>query len=128
MDEFELKPKFQSSSEVLQSLFEDGKSPLSEQFIRWKLWARWADYVGASLAKECEPVGYYQGTLYIWVSNASSLHNFNFLKDQIQGEINKKLERQFVQKIRFTLDRKAVPTDTEERQGLRQFVLNNKNK
>jgi hypothetical protein len=126
VDEFEIKPKFKSGSEVLQSLFEDGKSPLSEQFIRWKLWARWSDYVGASLAKECEPVGYFQGTLYLWVPNSSSLHNLNFLKEQIQNQINKKLERNFVQKIRLTLDRKEVPTDSDARQGIKEFVLNSK--
>lgn len=128
MDEFETKPQFKTGSEVLQSLFEDGKSPLSEQFIRWKLWAKWADYVGASLAKECEPVGYQRGTLYIWVSNSSSMHNLNFLKDQMMVEINKKLNRTFVKQIRLTLDRKAVPTDGDERRDLRDFVLQNKNK
>ncbi len=128
MDDFEIKPKFKTGSEVLQSLFEDGKSPLSEQFLRWKLWARWADYVGASLAKECEPVGYQRGTLYIWVANSSSMHNLNFLKDQIQNEINKKLNRSFVERIRLTLDRKEVPTNSDERKDLRDFVLQNKNK
>ena len=124
----EFKPKFKSGSDVLQSLFEDGKSPLSEQFIRWKLWARWSDYVGASLAQECEPVGYQRGTLYIWVPNSSALHNLNFLKDQIKIEINKKLKHHFVENIRFTLDRKAVPADSEQKQDLKDFVLKNKKK
>jgi hypothetical protein len=128
VDDFEIKPKFKTGSEVLQSLFEDGKSPLSEQFLRWKLWAKWADYVGASLAKECEPVGYQRGTLYIWVSNSSSMHNLNFLKDQIQNEINKKLGRSYVERIRLTLDRKEVPTNADERKDLQNFVLQNKNK
>jgi hypothetical protein len=126
MDDFELKPQFKSGSEVLQKLFEDGKSPLSEQFLRWKIWARWPDYVGVSLAKECEPVGYFRGTLYLWVRSSSSMHNLNFLKDQIQAEINKKLERTFVQKIRLTLDRKEVPTDAQEQKDLRNYVLQNK--
>ncbi len=123
MNDFEFKPKFKSGSEVLQSLFEDGKSPLSEQFIRWKLWARWPEFVGASLAKECEPVGYVRGVLYLWVSNSSTMHNLVFIKDQIQAEINKKLHRNFVKKIRLTLDRKEVPTDAESQENLKNFVL-----
>ena len=122
-DEYEFKPKFKSGSEVLQSLFENGKSPLSEQFLRWKIWARWSDYVGASLAKECEPVGYFQGTLYLWVVSSSSMHNLNFLKEQIQAEINKKIGRIFVKKIRLTLDRKEVPTNFQQQEDLRSFVL-----
>ena len=122
-DEFEPKPKFKSGSEVLQSLFEDGKSPLSEQFIRWKIWAQWPDYVGASLAKECEPVGYFQGTLLLWVVSSSSMHNLNFLKEQIQNQINHKIGREFVKKIRLTLDRKEVPTDHKQQENLRDFVL-----
>ncbi len=122
-DEYEFKPKFKSGSEVLQSLFENGKSPLSEQFIRWKIWARWSDYVGASLAKECEPVGYNQGTLFLWVTSSSSMHNLNFLKEQIQSQINQKIGREFVKKIKLTLDRKEVPSQFQEQENLRSYVL-----
>ena len=127
-DDYELKPKFKSGSEVLQSLFENGKSPLSEQFIRWKIWARWPDYVGASLAKECEPVGYFQGTMTLWVASSSSMHNLIFLKDQIQAEINKKIGREFVKKIFLTLDRKEVPTNFHQQENLRNFVLQSRPK
>ena len=122
-EEFDIKPQFKTGSEVLQALFENGKSPLSDQFLRWKLWARWADYVGASLAKECEPVGYFRGTLYLWVQNSSSMHHLNFLKEQIQTEINKKLRRKFVDKIRLTLDRKEVPQEAHEQKVIRDYVL-----
>lgn len=122
MDEFEFKPQFKTGSEVLQSLFEDGKSPLSEQFLRWKLWARWSEYVGASLSKECEPVGYFRGTLYLWVQNSSTLHHLNFLKEQIKFEINKRLGRAFVENIRLTLDRKAVPTEGPQQDELKRVV------
>ena len=103
------KPKFSVGSEVLQSLFENGKSPLSEQFMRWKLWAQWADVVGPTVAQNAEPVGYLRGTLYLWVRNSSWMQQMVFMKDPIQNTINKKLGRRFVRNIRFTLDRRDVP-------------------
>lgn len=103
------KPKFSVGSEVLQSLFENGKSPLSDQFMRWKLWAQWADYVGPTVAQNAEPVGYQRGCLYLWVRNSTWMQQMIFMKDPIQEAINKKMGRKFVRAIRFTLDRREVP-------------------
>lgn len=103
------KPKFSSGSEVLLSLFENGKSPLSEQFLRWKLWAQWADFVGPTIAHNAEPVGYQRGVLYLWVRNSAWMQQMTFMKDPIRETVNQKLGRKFVRSIRFTLDRHAVP-------------------
>ncbi len=103
------KPKFSVGSEVLQSLFENGKSPLSEQFLRWKLWAQWEEYVGPTVAKNAEPVGYQRGVLYLWVRNSAWMQQMIFMKDPIQDTINKKMGKNFVRMIRFTLDRREVP-------------------
>ena len=107
------KSKFSLGSEVLQKLFESGKSPLSEQFIRWKLWARWSEFVGPTVAQNTEPVGFSRGTLYLWVRSSSWMQQLTFMKDHIQQTINQKLERQFVKNIRFTLDRREVPAGSQ---------------
>ncbi|MGZ3793192.1 MAG: DUF721 domain-containing protein [Bdellovibrio sp.] len=101
-------------SEVLQSLFENGKSPLSEQFMRWKLWAKWGEVVGPTIATNTEPVGFQRGVLYVWVRNSSWMQQMIFLKDPIRDTINKKFENNFVKYIKFTLDRRDVPNSNQE--------------
>lgn len=110
--------KLIDSSTVLQRLFENGKSPLSAQFLRWKLWGRWKDFVGPAIAQQTDPVGYLDGTLYVWVSNATWMQHLTFIRSEMKTNINAKLGRSFVHEIRFTLDRRQVPrvdeTDLQE--------------
>lgn len=101
--------KLSSGSSIIQSLFQDKSSPLSEQFLRWKIWYSWSQYVGSSMAKCCLPVSFDKGTLYIWVKNSTWMHHLLFLKDSIQEKINQNLGKPFVKRIRFTLDRHEVP-------------------
>lgn len=122
MPEFDLKNKFSKGSEILQQLFESKKGSLSGPFLRWRLWARWDDYVGEAIAKNSEPVGYQKGVLYIWVKSSPWLQQMNFVRDQVKDRINSKLQIKFVKEVRFTLDRKDVPQDLEERQDLLQTV------
>jgi len=111
-------------SEVLQSLFENGKSPLSVAFLRWKLWKKWSEYVGATMGSVSEPVGYYRGVLYVWVKNSSWMQQLVFMREPMKEAINKKLEMKYVHEIRLTLDRKAVPQDAQEAQELRDSLSN----
>ncbi|RZJ40298.1 MAG: DUF721 domain-containing protein, partial [Chryseobacterium sp.] len=78
-------------SEVLQKLFESGNSPLSEQFMRWKLWARWSEFVGPTVAENTEPVGFHRGTLFLWVRNSTWMQQLSFMREHIQDSINKKM-------------------------------------
>lgn len=106
--------KLASGSEVLHSLFEKSKSPLADQFKRWKMWAKWDEFVGSTMAQNTEPVGYFNGTLYIWVKNATWLQQFNFMRDEVKNTLNTKLGHNFIKNIRFTLDRKSVPQGATE--------------
>ncbi|MGZ3775154.1 MAG: DUF721 domain-containing protein [Pseudobdellovibrionaceae bacterium] len=108
------KRKLSLGSEVLQSLFENGKSPLSEQFMRWKLWAKWEEVVGPTIAKNSEPVGFHKGMLYVWVRNSAWMQQLVFLKDPIRDTINQKFENNFVRYIKFTLDRREVPNSNQQ--------------
>ena len=114
--------KLSDSSEVLQGLFENGKSALSEQFIRWKLWRKWAEFAGASIGEVSEPVGYRRGTLYVWVKNASWMQQMIFMLEPLKDSINKKLGIKYIKGIHLTLDRKAVPSDDYQKQELREAV------
>ncbi len=104
------KGKLTASSNVLQNLLESGKSPLSDQFLRWKLWARWKEIVGPSIAEQTDPVGYRFGTLYVWVKNSSWMQQLIFMQETITNTINTKLGETYVKNIRFTMDRRSVPS------------------
>ncbi|MFZ4405584.1 MAG: DUF721 domain-containing protein, partial [Pseudobdellovibrionaceae bacterium] len=100
-------------------------SPLSDQFVRWKLWAEWPHYVGPMIAENTEPVGLYHGVLYLWVKHSTWLHQLQFLKEQIQDSINSKLEKKLITGIRLTLDRREVPqahSADEIRQQLQKLL------
>ena len=109
-------------SEALQSLFENGKSPLSQQFLRWKIWRRWEEYVGPTIAQNSEPVGYVNGQLYLWVKNSSWMQQLVFMRDPIKDKINKKLGFLFVKNVTLTLDKKSVPKDPQEAEALKDSL------
>lgn len=110
------------SSEVLQALFENGKSELSIHFLRWKLWKKWPEFVGPTIAAASEPVSYYRGTLYLWVKNSAWMQQLVFMREPIRDSINKKLQKEYVKEIKLTLDRKAVPSDPNATQELRSSL------
>lgn len=106
------KKKLTPSAEVLQKLFEDGQSPLSDQFLRWKLWQSWPQVVG-KLADRCRPVGYYQGTLVVWAANSSWLQQLLFFRDTIRERVNKHVGAPWVERVHLTLDSRHVPNQSD---------------
>lgn len=122
MAEHDFDPKFKTGTEVLQGLFENGKSPLSEQFLRWKMWARWEEIVGSTLSKSCEPVGLQWGTLIIWVPHSTVMQQMMFLKENILLAVRKAYPQMKIKDVKFTLDRKGLSTKEDERNQARDFV------
>lgn len=122
MEESDFKSKFTPSSEVLQRLFEDGKSPLAGPFLRWKLWMKWAEVVGPTISKATEPVGFQRGCLWVWVKNSSWMQQLIFMRAEIQSTVNQKMGTEMVRMIRFTLDRREVPADALAQDEIRQVI------
>jgi hypothetical protein len=116
--------KLINSSEVLHALFENGKTQLSLQFLRWKLWKMWADYAGPTIAAASEPVGYSKGILYLWVKSASWMQQLVFMREPLAKKINEKLRFKYVYEIRLTLDRRSVPSDALASEELKQQIAN----
>ncbi|MCK6599549.1 MAG: DUF721 domain-containing protein, partial [Bdellovibrionaceae bacterium] len=100
----DFKTKFKISGQVLQNLFEGGNSPLSEHFLRWKLWSKWRDLMGTSIADMSEPVGYSDKKLYVYVKNPTMMHHMYFLKNNMVRKIQKDFHPHFINDIVFTLD------------------------
>jgi predicted nucleic acid-binding Zn ribbon protein len=116
------KDKLSAGSDVLQALFENGKSALSVQFIRWKLWKKWSEFVGPTMASASEPVGYQRGVLYVWVKNSAWMQQLVFMREPMKDAINKKLQQEYVKEIRLTMDRKSVPSDAIASQELKESI------
>lgn len=104
------------SSDVLQSLLESPENPLADQFLRWRLWARWVEILGNSIGDNTAPVGYNRGCLIVWVKSSSWMQQITFMSGDIISAINKSLGRPFVRRIRYTLDRHEVPIEDGDRQ------------
>ena len=116
------KAQFRNSAQVLQSLFENGKSPLSEQFVRWKLWASWSEIVGPTIAAQTEPVGISKKTLILWVKSSPWMQQLYYMKEQIRRTIIAKTGLDHIQDIHFTLDRRAVPQNVGEQNEIKKFI------
>ncbi|MFN8846416.1 MAG: DUF721 domain-containing protein [Bdellovibrionales bacterium] len=122
MADEDFENKFKTGTEVLQKLFEGGKSPLSQQFIRWKMWSKWDQVVGPTLARQTEPVGLQWSTLWIWVPHSTVLHQMTFLKDNILKAVQKAYPQLKVTEVRFTLDRKQTPNSQDPKEKAQAFI------
>jgi predicted nucleic acid-binding Zn ribbon protein len=98
------------ASNVLQTVLGNGKSALSDGFLRWKIWRFWSKIVGETLARHCDPVGYDRGRLYIWVKSSARMQEIRFFEFTIRDKVNEHVGRAWVRGIRFTLDRHGVPS------------------
>lgn len=110
------------ASKVLQTLLGNGKSPLSDQFLRWKIWRFWPKIVGPTFAAHCEPVGYERGRLLIWVKSSARMQEIRFFEGTLKQKVNEHVGRKWVTSIRFTLDRRGTPQAGEVSEEFKQFL------
>jgi predicted nucleic acid-binding Zn ribbon protein len=116
------KSKLTTSADVLQSLLQNSKSPLSDQFLRWKLWCKWAEVVGPSISERTLPVGYHEGVLYLWVKNSVWMQQMVFLAQPLREKINKYVGKSWVRRVQFTLDKREVPGINDSPDEMRAFL------
>lgn len=116
------KNVLQPASKVLQTLLANGKSPLSDQFLRWKIWRFWKEIVGPTLGDVCEPVGFERGRLMVWVRSSARLQEIRFFEKTLREKVNEHVERDWVKKVIFTLDRRSVPQVDESSPEFRKYL------
>ncbi len=116
------KSQLTASADVLQVLLQNGKSPLTEQFVRWRVWNSWPEVVGDEIAKHTMPVGFLKGTLYVHVNSAARMQELTFMVEHLMSRINEFSKMRWVKFIRLTLDRRSVPKPEEMSQDLRNFL------
>jgi hypothetical protein len=108
------KGNLNQATDVLEKVLLNNKSPLSDQFMRWKLWRKWAEVVGPTISAQSMPVGFVNGMLYVWVKNAVWMNEMLFLAAPIRDKVNTFVERNWVQQVRFTLNQHEVPKTSED--------------
>lgn len=124
MAENDYKTKFNTGAEVLQKLLEGKAGPVSDQYLRWKLWLNWKDIVGPTVSDHSEPISYRNGLLWLCVDNAVWMQQMGFMTETIKETINKKFRQGFVREIRYTTDRRQVPSqeDDQFRDNVKKFL------
>ncbi len=95
------KKNLDSVANVLQGLFENSKSPLSEGFQRYRLEQQWNQVIGGPVAKFTRPVDFQSGLLTIAVSNPSLLTELQFFQQEIITKVNTHIGTVWVKKLRF---------------------------
>lgn len=116
------KGDLRSVATVLQSLFKDGKQPLSDQFMRWKLWSQWEQVVGPQIAKYSQPVAFQRNQLWIQVDSSARVQEMRFFAAEFIRKINQFMGRPWVKFIHFTLDRKSVPAGGEFQEEVQNLI------
>ncbi len=116
------KTELTTASKVLQSLLGSGKSPLSDNFLRWKVWRFWPQIVGPTLAGHCEPVGYERGRLLIWVKSSARMQEIRFFEGDLKTKVNEYVGKTWVRGVKFTLDRHSVPKGSEVSEEFKKFL------
>ena len=115
----------QPVSNILETILTDGKGPLSDQFLRWKIWNNWAEIVGPVVGGYSSPVGFEDGTLYVWVKSPVHMQELSFGLDLLRVKVNQFAKRAWIKAIRLTLDRKDVPQTEDAPQDFRDFIGDN---
>lgn len=122
--EQDFKTKFKTGAEVLQRLLEDKAGPVSDQYLRWKLWLNWKEIVGPTVAENAEPISYRYGVLWLHVKNSVWMQQMTFMLEPIKNSVNQKFKEGFVKEVRLTLDRRMTPSTQDEnfKNNLRKFI------
>ncbi|MGE0525729.1 MAG: DUF721 domain-containing protein [Bdellovibrionales bacterium] len=116
------KAELLPASDVLQTVLGNGKSALSDQFLRWKIWRFWPRIVGQTLGGFCEPVGYDRGRLWIWVKSSARMQEIRFFEDTLKEKVNEYVGRNWVVAVRFTVDRRGIPQESEVSEEFKRFL------
>lgn len=106
---FEKKKKLTSAIDVLQSLFENGKSPLSSQYVRWRLEQNWESVVGKTVAENARPANYYQGVLYLAVRHPVWIQHLKFMTKDLKENINRYAGKGWATDIKYFVEGSGEP-------------------
>jgi predicted nucleic acid-binding Zn ribbon protein len=68
-----------------------------------RLWERWTDLVGPSIAENARPAAIKGRLLLVHVSSAPWMQQLHYLKDELMEKLNSSLGKESVKDIRFKI-------------------------
>ena len=96
--------------EVVDAIFSAPHCPIDFKDI--KIWRLWDEAVGKQIADHAQPSSIKEGILVVKVSNSVWLQELEFRTHEIRERINRALQREAVQKIRFRVgEAKGRPSE-----------------
>lgn len=117
------RPKLESASDVLQKLFKQNASPLSDEYKRWNLIHNWSVIVGQALSERTFPVKFTKGVLYIWCSSSSGVQHYYFISTSLTQKINEHIGSEWVKKIVWTQNKGILESiGDKERQYISKLL------
>jgi len=89
-----------SASQILQSLLEDGKSPLADSYLCYRLRFEWTQVIGEKLAPFCSPREVRKGVLYLNVPSSAWAQQIRWIEHELIHKLNTHVRRTWVKEIR----------------------------
>jgi predicted nucleic acid-binding Zn ribbon protein len=102
------KKELDAAANVIEKLLGAGKSPLAQDFQRYRLKNEWEKIVGHTIASKSSPLAYTNWRLYIWVVNSAWMNQLFYARKEIIKKINSEMGDGWVRDIRLTLDTKDI--------------------
>lgn len=97
------KDSLRSAADVVQSLFQNSKSQLSDGFLRYKLELGWREVVGETLVANTRPTQFRDGVLTIAVSNSGWVHHLQFFREEIISKVNAYVGKTWVTEVKYVV-------------------------
>jgi predicted nucleic acid-binding Zn ribbon protein len=86
---------------ILQKALEAASIDVDLNLLR--LWERWTDLVGPTIAENARPAAIKGRLLVVHVSSAPWMQQLHYLKNELMGKLNSALGKESVKGIRFKI-------------------------
>jgi hypothetical protein len=96
-------PGFTPIKEVIDTIFTTSTLPIN--FDDMRIWKLWDGVVGKKIAEHARPFSIKKGILLVMVTDSIWLQELEYKTEDIKEQLNSKLQRKAVKKIRFRVGR-----------------------
>ncbi len=108
------KDEIFSAMDVLEKLLSKGKTPLAQDFQRYRLKTDWEKIVGPTIAAKTSPISFAHKILHIWVTSSTWMNQLFYARKEILKKINLEMGAGWAREIRFTLDHRQIKDNLDE--------------
>ena len=97
------KHRLTSAADILEDIFKNKKSGLSDGYFLCQLVSFWKDIAGESIAKTGQPVKVTKQELTISLPSSCHLQEMQFVKEDLREKINKLFPHRRIKRIRLKI-------------------------